>query len=55
MGSKRNMYGCLPCPRCGSEYRYPMKDGHIYCDDCNTKVRYMERDARFDDWETSDA
>ena len=30
----RNMYGVLPCPQCGSVYRYPTQDGAIRCDDC---------------------
>jgi hypothetical protein len=24
--SAANMYGCLPCPRCGSVYRAPFRD-----------------------------
>ena len=36
-----NMYGCEPCPKCGSEYRAPYKksDGtiSIECDDCGFK------------------
>lgn len=31
---KRNMYDCLPCPECREEYRFPMGDGLIHCDDC---------------------
>ena len=38
-GTARNMYGCLPCPRCGDGYRYPMKDGFIHCDNCGKKQR----------------
>ena len=29
-----NMYGCLPCPVCHSEFRYPTISGIIRCDDC---------------------
>jgi hypothetical protein len=33
-----NMYGCLPCPKCKSPYRYPHDDGgetvKVCCDDC---------------------
>lgn len=29
-----NMYGCLPCPKCGGEYRWPDQKGTIWCDDC---------------------
>lgn len=29
-----NMYGCTPCPTCGSRYRYPTKKREIACDDC---------------------
>jgi len=34
---KRNMYGCAPCPNCGSVYRYgrTVRGEHrIDCDDC---------------------
>ncbi len=32
---QRNMYGCLPCPKCGSVYRYPtIVPPVIQCDDC---------------------
>lgn len=38
---KRNMYGCLPCPKCGSVYRAGYeerptkgKPRQIECDDC---------------------
>lgn len=36
----RNMYGCLPCPWCGSQYRYPFKENGrnvIACDDCGRR------------------
>ena len=32
-----NMYGCRPCPKCKSVYRYAHKEGGkhvICCDDC---------------------
>ncbi len=29
-----NMFGILPCPKCGSEYRWPTQQGTIQCDDC---------------------
>jgi len=40
-----NMYGCLPCPKCGSEYRWPQKGGPNYaevivCDDCGFEEPY---------------
>lgn len=37
---KRNMYGVLPCPKCGSRFRWPTQPVHpevpnvILCDDC---------------------
>ena len=31
---ERNTYGCLPCPRCGSKYRYPRVIGSQDCDEC---------------------
>jgi ribosomal protein L37AE/L43A len=34
-----NMYGVMPCPKCKSEYRYPRKDGLIWCDDCGFKEK----------------
>lgn len=31
-----NMYGCPPCPECGSRYRCVFNDkpGFMQCDDC---------------------
>lgn len=31
-----NMYGCEPCPKCKSRFRYMFNDkpGIIQCDDC---------------------
>ena len=43
--SRRNLYGCLPCPRCLGVHRYPMKDGFIYCDDCGRRQRAVFKDA----------
>lgn len=39
---EENMYGCRPCPKCGSKYRAPFRRGQwpegaefsIECDDC---------------------
>lgn len=42
-----NMYGCLPCPKCKSEFRWPTRDTHptdpkmILCDDCGFKEPYQ--------------
>jgi len=42
-----NMYGCLPCPKCQSEYRWPTRDVHptdpsmILCDDCGFKEKIV--------------
>jgi len=39
----RNMYGILPCPKCGSRFRWPTQPNHrtdpntILCDDCGHK------------------
>lgn len=32
--ARRNMYGCLPCPKCKSKYRTPLTDGTQECPDC---------------------
>lgn len=33
-----NMYGCLPCPQCGSVYRAAYKKtGLVECDQCGFK------------------
>lgn len=36
---KSNMYGCQPCPQCGSKYRVVMAAAPdtIDCDDCGLK------------------
>jgi hypothetical protein len=31
--ASENMYGCLPCPQCGSRYRY-VRRGVVQCDEC---------------------
>jgi hypothetical protein len=36
----RNMYGCLPCPACGSVYRAPFREKGgpvIACDECGRR------------------
>lgn len=40
-----NMYGCFPCPKCKSEYRWPTRDVHptdpntIICDQCGHREK----------------
>lgn len=29
-----NMYGCFPCPKCKSRFRYGTQEGTVKCDDC---------------------
>ena len=29
-----NMYGCQPCPKCKSKFRWPTQQETIKCDDC---------------------
>ena len=45
----RNMYGCLPCPKCGSEYRAPFgKPGaqiSVECDGCGHKELAKNEDG----------
>ena len=41
--SERNMYGCTPCPKCTSRYRYPTQDCVIHCDDCGYRVQASPR------------
>jgi hypothetical protein len=31
---QRNMFGILPCPKCGSVFRWPTQQRTIQCDDC---------------------
>ena len=32
---RANMFGCLPCPKCGSEYRILSSERSVIeCDDC---------------------
>jgi hypothetical protein len=33
-----NMFNLVPCPKCGSEYRWPTTAGTIQCDDCGLVV-----------------
>lgn len=44
--STANMFGVLPCPKCKSEFRVPMKKENgqivIRCDDCNTEEELKE-------------
>jgi hypothetical protein len=48
MTSLRNMYGCLPCPKCGSPYRCPYeKSKMIECDDCGYKVLWEKNGDNF--------
>jgi hypothetical protein len=35
-----NMYGCLPCPRCGSRFRWPDQNHILQCDDCGYQTRW---------------
>ena len=39
-----NMYGCQPCPECGSKYRYSLarEPRVILCDDCGHKEQESE-------------
>lgn len=39
-----NMYGCQPCPQCGSVYRCVSNDkpDYIQCDDCGTEEKITE-------------
>ena len=44
-----NMYGCEPCPKCGSKYRCVFQDKPkvIQCDDCGHQEpieNYIEED-----------
>ncbi len=39
--AETNMYGCTPCPKCGSELRVPYQCGRIECDNCG----FTERDV----------
>lgn len=32
----RNLFGCSPCPECGSEFREP-REGVIHCYDCGER------------------
>lgn len=43
------MYGCVPCPKCGSEYRWPqLQEARtlILCDDCGyEEVGHLNADG----------
>lgn len=45
--SGRNMYGCLPCPKCGSVYRFPTQDGRIVCDECGRTRNAIRTEGEF--------
>jgi len=51
--SDANMYGCLPCPKCKSEYRAPYSSGPdagmICCDDCGFKEPIVGKVVRLMD------
>jgi DNA-directed RNA polymerase subunit RPC12/RpoP len=38
-----NMFGCTPCPKCGSEYRWPEIDALLNCDNCGFREPYRVR------------
>ena len=47
---KRNMYGCAPCPKCGSIYRaaYRRAAGLVVeCDDCGHKELGVEVESKY--------
>lgn len=54
MTDNRNMYGCTPCPKCGSVYRVPYnRHPHgrvIDCDDCGYCVVDLLTDAEREAW-----
>jgi len=58
--SERNIYGCLPCPKCGSAYRYTLVErksgaGVIVCDDCGRRAHWDKtwgRNGAVDETET---
>jgi hypothetical protein len=41
-----NMYGCLPCPKCGSRYRWPDAENVLRCDDCRYLCRWKRKEDR---------
>lgn len=38
-----NMYGCQPCPKCKSCYRYERSDGIIECGDCDYEEKAIHK------------
>lgn len=38
-----NMYGCLPCPKCGSRYRWPDQQNVLRCDDCKYLCKWVNK------------
>lgn len=46
---KANMFGCLPCPKCGRAYRYTVKGKtrpiDIECGDCGFTEPAVEKEA----------
>jgi len=58
-GTGHNMYGCTPCPKCGSKYRAVFKKnrkrdeapedlGFISCDDCGYEELGRRGPERFE-------
>lgn len=47
-----NMYGCQPCPKCGSKFRASYKSGRsagmVACDDCGHHEPAMWKDEEDD-------
>lgn len=43
-----NLYGCAPCPKCGSRTRWPTQKIHpnkpqtILCDSCGYEIKYVD-------------
>ncbi len=45
-----NMYGCLPCPKCGSRFRWPNHNEtrtglNVVCDECGLVQPAVRKDA----------
>lgn len=38
-----NMYGCEPCPQCGSRYRWCSQVLEVTCDDCGLVQKAVEK------------
>jgi hypothetical protein len=43
-----NMFGCEPCPKCGSKYRFQLaaKPEFIQCDDCGFEQRAAQEQEK---------